>query len=188
MQGLQSARILRDHGIPVVGIASDPDHHACKTNACERLICIDTATMEFVEELLRIGPDFAVKPVLFPCQDPSVLLVSRNRDQLSSYYRFSLPAEEIVEQLLDKDSFYEFARQNGLPVPATFGLDTREDAERAAAKLTYPCMLKPRVRTIAWNANSRLKVLRANSADELLGLFDRCRPWADLLIAQQWRG
>ncbi len=186
MQGLQTARILHDHGIPVIGITSDPAHHGSKTNACEQVIVADTATREFVDELLRHGPGFAAMPVLFPCQDPSVLLVSRHREELSRYYHMSLPSQAVVEQLIDKDSFYEYARQHDLPVPATFTLDTREDAERAAARLSYPCMVKPRVRTIDWNKNSKLKVLRAETAEELLQLFDRCRPWADALIAQQW--
>jgi len=186
MQGLQAARILRDRGIPVIGIARDPNHHACRSNACEKVLILDTGTREFVDELLRIGPDFANKPVLIPCQDSSVLMVSRNRDELSRYYHFSLPSPEITEQLIDKESFFQYAQQQGLPVPATFRLDTRADAEQAAARLTYPCMLKPRVRSATWNENSKVKVLRAGSAEELLQLFDRCRAWADILVAQQW--
>ena len=186
MQGLQAARILHDRGIPVVGIASDPDHHACQTNSCAAVLFADTTTAEVINTLLRIGPDFEVKPVLFPCQDGCVRIVSRNRDSLSRYYHLALPGEDVEEQLIEKDAFYDYARANDLPVPATYYLDTRDDAEKAALEMHFPCLLKPRARTATWNANTQRKVFKINTADEFLETFDRCRPWADMLVAQQW--
>lgn len=186
MQGLQAARILRDRGVPVTGIARNPQHHACRTNACERVLFADTATQDVIDLLLKIGPEFDLKPVLVPCQDACVRLVSRNREALQRYYHVNLPEPEVVEQLIDKDAFYEYAKQQNLPIPDTYYLDTRADAEDAAAKLPYPCLLKPRARTVEWNKNTKLKVFKIENAEELLETFDRSRPWADLLVVQQW--
>jgi predicted ATP-grasp superfamily ATP-dependent carboligase len=186
MQGLQTARILRARGIPVFGIAADSGHHACKTNACREILIADTGTDAVIETLLRIAPRFPAPPVLVPCQDKCVRVVSRNRDSLAPHYRMSLPEPDIVETLMDKDAFYAYADEHGLPVPATFHLDTRADAEQAADKLRFPCLLKPRARTAEWDRNTKQKVFKVQSAEELLELFDRCRPWADVLIAQQW--
>ena len=36
--GLQTARILAGRGIPVIGIASDPQHACCRTKACENVL------------------------------------------------------------------------------------------------------------------------------------------------------
>ncbi|MHC4958490.1 MAG: carboxylate--amine ligase [Planctomycetota bacterium] len=186
MQGLQAARILHDRGVPVVAIAGDRTHHACRTNTCNAIHHADTGDREVVDLLLKIGPDFTDKPVLFPCQDKCVRIVSRHRDELAAHYRLALPPADVVELLMDKDSFYSYAAEHGLPIPATRYLDTREDAERAARELPFPCLLKPRARTATWDRNTKQKVFKVESAEELLEKFDGCRAWADLLVVQQW--
>jgi predicted ATP-grasp superfamily ATP-dependent carboligase len=97
----------------------------------------------------------------------------------------ALPAPEVVELLIDKASFYTFANAAGFRVPTTFVLHDRKAAADAAARLTYPCMLKPSLKTPAWKQSARAKAFRVDGAGELLALYDRFAP-AGLLIAQQW--
>ena len=93
--GLQTARILARRKVPVVGIAGNPRHFCCFTNACKKIIYSSTVTDELIGTLERIGPHFKQKPVLFPCQDQNVLLVSRNREHLSKWYHLMLPVHPI---------------------------------------------------------------------------------------------
>ena len=94
--GLQSARILQAKGVPVIGIATDPDHYCCRTRACERILVADTSSDELVRTLETLGPSLDQKAVLFPCTDLSVLLVSRNRERLTPYYHVMLSDAEVV--------------------------------------------------------------------------------------------
>ncbi|MDZ7267820.1 MAG: carboxylate--amine ligase [candidate division KSB1 bacterium] len=184
--GLQTARILARHHVPVIALAKEPAHYCCRTRVCERILAVNTATEELVQALETLGPRLPHPAVLFPCTDMSVLLLSRHRQQLDAWYRLALPPAETVEMLMDKQRFYTHAQQAGLPIPATFFLHNRAEAVAAAEQLRYPCILKPPLKTPRWERNTRAKVYKAANVAELLALYERCSPWAEVLMAQEW--
>jgi D-aspartate ligase len=184
--GLQSARILARHGVPVIGIAADPDHFACRTNSCRQIYHADTAGAGLVHHLQQLGPHFSEKAVLFPCTDAAVLTLSRHRHDLQTWYRMRLAEPDVVEMLMDKSRFTRFAQEAGLPVPPVCLLHSRAEAEEAAAQLTFPCILKPPLKSATWEQHSGAKVYKVRTPDELLALYDRCQGWADVLMVQEW--
>lgn len=185
IQGLQSARVLARRKVPVVAIAKSPDYYSCRTNVCEEILFADTGGSELVDLLKEIGPTFEQRPVLFLCQDKNVLVVSRNRDVLEQWYRIPLPDPAVVEMMTDKTTFYEFAEENGFPIPETFFLRSEQDAVDAAEQLTFPCIIKPPFRLRTWSQFTKLKGLLADSPEELIARYEQCRDWADVLIAQR---
>ena len=186
MTGLQTARILARHKIPVLAIAKDPEHYCCRTRVCERILYADTASTDLVTALLNLAPQLREKAVLFPCTDMSVLTISRHRDRLAQWYHVVLPDADVVEMLMDKIRFTRFALDKQLPIPKTYLLYGKNDARDAAEALDYPCILKPPVKTPEWEKNAKTKVFKVNSARDLLELYDRASQWAEVLIAQQW--
>ncbi|HXE81407.1 MAG TPA: hypothetical protein VNK41_11680 [Vicinamibacterales bacterium] len=184
--GLQTARVLARRGIPVVGVARQRDHMACRTNACRRIAFCETRTPDLLTSLLRLRPSFDAPPVLFPCTDLAVQLVSTGRAALAGRFLTVLPPPGVIERLIDKAAFHEYALEAGLPVAATHVLRNRADAKRAAALLSYPAVLKPSIKSPRWQAATNVKLFRADSAGELLACYDECHDWADVLIAQEW--
>ena len=187
LTGLQSSRLLAERGVPIIGLAKDPKHYCTKTNTCEKVYKVDTRGNELINKLMEMGPKFDLKPVLYPCQDNSVLLVSRNRDQLSKYYHISLPAFERVELLMDKKKFYEFAVAENLPVAKFYLMRSIEDAHKAAKDLTYPCIIKPPLKSPKWEQHSKLhKVYKVFNEEEFFKTYLMCSEWAELLMVQEW--
>lgn len=186
MTGLQSARILARHGIPVIAFAADPDHPSCRTNVLQSLHVDDLDGGGFVATLEQMGPTFAHKPVLFPCSDQTVRHISAARDRLLPHYRLVLSDHDVVEMLMDKNRFAAYAEENGFRVPAMRLLDSRAAAARAAQELTFPAILKPAVKAPDWMAHTGDKVHQVESGDELLALYDRFHPYAELLLVQEW--
>lgn len=184
--GLQTARILAGRGVPVIALARDLSHYCCQTRVCDRILAADTKSEAFIRTLETLGPELPDKAVLFPCTDLSVALISRHRQRLQAWYHIALPEPETVELLMDKIHFYTYAHQAGLPIPTTFFLHNRAEAERAVGELTFPCILKPPLKTPRWEAQTKEKVYKAASPEELLTLYDRCANWADILMAQAW--
>jgi D-aspartate ligase len=184
--GLQTARILAQHDVPIIALAKDLRHFCCQTRVCERIIGTNTASEEFIQILETMGPELSQKAVLYPCTDMSVLTLSRHRERLAAWYHVVLPAPEVVEMLMDKVSFYTYAEQNGLPIPRTFFLKNRADAETAADQLTFPCIMKPPMKTPTWEKNTRAKVYKVADREQFLKLYDQCSNWADLLMIQEW--
>jgi D-aspartate ligase len=92
----------------------------------------------------------------------------------------------VVEMLMDKVSFYTYAGEVGLPIPRTFLLKDRIDAEEAIKELTFPCIMKPPMKTPAWEKNTKAKVYKVSNPEEALAMYDRCSDWADMLMIQEW--
>lgn len=184
--GLQTARILARRGVPVIGIAQDPAHPCCRTRVCQQILHADTGSEAFIRTLETLGPTLPQKAVLFPCTDMSVVLLSRHRQRLQGQYHLALPAPDTVEMLVDKVHFYTYAAEAGLPIPKTFFLRSRADVEQAAAQLSFPCILKPPLKTPTWEQHSSAKVYKVESAEDLFALYDRCAGWAELLMVQEW--
>jgi predicted ATP-grasp superfamily ATP-dependent carboligase len=187
LNGIQSVRILSRHKIPIIAIAKDPAHHGCRTRLCERIIYTNTTGPELVQTLVELGPELKEKAVLYPCADMNVLMISRHRQELEPWYHIILPAPEVIETLMNKLNFYAFAQENGFPIPQTRYLNSQEDADRAAAELTFPCVLKPPMSANpAWEQNSKLKAYKLTSPSELVEFFARSKAWAKDLIVQEW--
>lgn len=184
--GLQTARLLTRHNIPVIALAKNLDHFCCRTRVCEQIIQADTGSEDFICTLERLGPQLEQKAVLFPCTDMSVLTLSRHRNRLARWFHISLPEPEVVEMLMDKVSFYTYAAKEGLSIPRTFFLENRSDIEKAVQELSFPCIIKPPIKTRSWEQNTKAKVYKVNSPDEALALYDQCASWADVLMIQEW--
>ncbi len=184
--GLQTARVLARRGVAVIGIAGDRRHFAARTRVCEQILEADVHGEGFLEVLEKLGPRLDERAVLFPCTDQSVLIVSRHRDRLAPWYRVVLPADAVVQTLARKATFYRHGELHGLPVPVTFTLASRADAEHAAAALPFPAVLKPSVKSSAWKRNAGFKVRPVAGPAELLAVYDRVASWADALVAQEY--
>ena len=184
--GLQTARILAGHGIRVIGIASNPEHFCCRTRSCSRVISADITTEALIDSLEALASELDAPAVLYPCTDISVSVLSRHRGRIEPLYHLMLPDPDVVETLIDKVGFIEFAQQNGLPIPDTYFLKDREEAEDAARRLSYPCILKPPRKTARWQANCSEKVFKIQDREEFLALYDRSAPFSDVLMAQEW--
>jgi len=185
MPGLQAARILAKKEIPVIALAKDPKHHSCRTNVCEEIITTDTESEQLITTLAEIGPTFNHKPVLFPCQDTDVLLVSRRRKKLEEWYHIVLPEPDVVEMLMDKVCFYAFAEEHSFPIPKTRVISNREQLEEVIPSLVFPCLLKPTMRTPEWIEHTASKAFIIPDEEELLSVFDRYQEWAEAFVVQQ---
>ena len=186
INGLQTARIFARRKIPVVGIANDPKNYPAKTNVCKKIFQANTKSDELADKLISIAGMFDEKPLLVPSQDNSVLVVSRNRKRLEEYYKIALPAEETVEMLMDKPSFYKFAIEENLPVAKYFLVSNMAEAAEAANKLSFPCILKPPMRYPLWEENTNIKAYKVANREEFMETYEMCAGWADVLMAQEW--
>jgi len=184
--GLQTARLLARRGVPVVGIASDLRHFCARTRVCREIVRADTTGDEVVERLEALAGRFAQPPVLFPCTDSAVRVLSARRARLEPHYRLALPRHETVERLMSKSAMTAWAERHGFRVPATIDVFKRQDLERALERLSFPCTLKPAVKDARWLAHTKEKAFKAADADALRALFETHGPFSDHMIAQEW--
>lgn len=103
------------------------------------------------------------KPVLFPASDFAEMTIDKNFRALEK--RFYLPgfvnAPGKVCTLMDKWNQYLFAQENGIPMAASFLVDTSTGA--IPSELTYPCIIKPRVSAFG----SKTDIMVCRDAEEL---------------------
>jgi D-aspartate ligase len=186
MTGLQTARILARRGVPVIGVAKNPSHPCSHTNVCEKIIFADTGGDGLMDELQKLGPELARKGVLIPCTDASVLQISRHRRDLSAWYHIALPQPEVVEMMTDKIRFYSYARANAMPVPTTLLLRDKADLQQALREISFPCVLKPPLKTPLWEGHTKAKAFKIDDPSQLISIYERCAAWSDMLLLQQW--
>lgn len=121
--------------------------------------------------MLALGKNYDQSPVLFPCDDSSVLFISRNREALNACYRFALPSEQVTEALLNKRATYELANRLDIPCPKVYTAESEDELEALALRLRFPCALKP-VSTHLWQERvSYGKILVVHSREEILKAY-----------------
>ena len=184
--GLQTARILSQRGVPVVGIAANMRHFAARTNTCRHILHADTSGPRLLEALVCLRARLPDGGVLVPCSDNAVRVLSAHRSSLCDGYRLALPEHDTVEMLMSKQRLHRFCEQHGFRVPAAFELHDRPDLQRAIDRIRFPCVIKPAFKDALWIAQSPAKAFRATTADELARLYDMCSEWSRHLMVQEW--
>ena len=183
--GLQVARVFAARGIEVIGMAADLGHPCVRTRSCRRLIGAGRDSESMAAALLDLAEELEGPAVLVPCSDRAVLAVSRHGAALREHFLTSIPGLPGIERLMDKAAFAEFATTCHIPIPVTHVLENRGDAERAARRIPYPCVLKPALKSVQWDEHAPAKALLAHSPALLLELFDRHASLADRFVVQE---
>jgi len=186
MQGLQSARVLANHKIPVIGLAEDKHDHGCHTNVCERIIITKTEGDELIETLMTLGKSLNQKAVIYTCQEKNVITVSKERDILKDYYHIIFPEHSIVDIFMDKNKFYEYALKNNLPVPKTFTIKNLNELNEVESKISFPCILKPSSKSSEWINKTIKKAFVVISKNELRNNFIEYINYTDSFIISEW--
>ncbi len=185
--GLATVRALARLGIPVVGIDRDLKQFTARTRYCSRLHCPDFKTgTTWIERLVELGRALPSKGVLFPSGDFSLQLLSDLRERLDSYFHFTFPAKNVVDLCLDKKAFYRYAAKLGFPIPQSFFPESDADWQTIAAKVRYPCIVKPYQPSLGWRRIfPEHKLFEIASADALLKLSRQIRQVHSDLIVQE---
>jgi predicted ATP-grasp superfamily ATP-dependent carboligase len=184
--GLQTARILAARGVPVIGLAANPEHFAARTNVCRRILRAPTDGEGLVPVLEALAGRLGRRAVLVPCSDGAVLELSLRRERLAAGYHLALPAHPVVEQLLHKPAMVRLAASLGMRVPACREVHDRADLERAIATLRFPVTLKPARKDERWTAHTTRKAFRAEGPDELVARFEACLGFSERFLVQEW--
>ena len=183
--GLQTARILSQRRVHVIGVASDPKSAYCRSRSVAAVVRAEPDAGS-IGELVRLGASFDAKPVLIPCSDDWVLVASRDRAQLLPHFQLVLPEADSVERLMDKSLFYAFAGERQFPVVPFETVRDLRDVERAAELLGFPVIVKPTHRSSSFAQCAGEKAVRVDTAEELLALVERCGATVPELVVQQW--
>ena len=87
---------------------------------------------------------------------------------------------------MDKQTFAARAEREGWPVPKTATADGWPELEQATAAFTFPVILKPKVKGLAFSQNIRLKVFRCPDRAALRAAYQDMAQWEPGAVVQEW--
>jgi D-aspartate ligase len=186
---LNVIRSLGRNGIDVYVMGNNPNNYGAVSRYARFVFCKNVSVeKQVISKLLEISRQAGKNMVLFSTSDLHVMFVSRNRELLKQYYKFVLPDHEVIEMLMNKKDFHNFAERHGFPLPRTFFSENRHHFEEVAPTIPYPCVAKALYHTRYWinHVPPNKKVIKAESLphlrQELIDLAALNQP----LIFQEW--
>lgn len=176
--GLGIARSLGEHGIPVIGLSSQPRIYGNYTRYAKIRFCPDSrnepeALLDF---MLQFGEEMGCRSVIFPTRDDDVLFLDRYRRELEPKFILTIPQSDVVEACLSKWQTYVWAQRAGVTTPKCWQVENEAELRSILDELPYPCVAKP-VATHHWRrgANWELvgsrKAIGISSPEELLAEY-----------------
>lgn len=150
VNALTIIRTLGRRGISVIAVSEDSSDFMARSRYASFRYCKSLGSSLLIDTLIDVGKSLKRKAVLFCTADTTVLAVSENRDALIEYYDFVLPSHKVIETLMSKKIFYDFATTNGLLVPKTIFTQNEEEIKKAIDEITYPCVIKPEYQDASW--------------------------------------
>ena len=185
-RGLGIVRSLGRRGIPVWVIEHDGDAIAAHSRFALRRLSLpdgdDVAKARFLLELGR--RDELEGWALFPTGDESARLVAEHHDALSSCFRLTTPAWDVLRLAYDKRLTYELATVLRVAIPNTWY--PRADSDLGHLSIRYPAILKPAVKP-EFNRLTAAKAWRVNDLDEFRTRYEEACRLVDpsVLIVQE---
>lgn len=186
INGLGVIRALGRAGVPVIALSSDPKQPTARSRFCISKRCANERTEEVVESLLTYGRTLKGRLPLFLTMEKSVAIVSRYREELQVFYLFKLPSADKLAKLNDKLEFSMLASTHGIHVPETIALGADIDITQATQGLQFPIVVKPRIKTGAFEAHFGARALFIQDLETLRERFNDY-PWnEEPLLAQSF--
>ncbi len=184
--GLGIARSLKVAKCRIVGFCKNRKSWCCQSNCWDNLITYDSLD-NLLGLLIKFGKVNPGIKILFPGQDDVVKLISENRTALQFYFQFRLPDPKIVDLLLDKTQFHNWAMNKGFRVPLSIVCQNKVEMDKAVHRIGFPLIIKPFVKTEDWDIVSPSdKILKIYSPKDLSHLKFDLFSVAEKILVQQW--
>lgn len=183
INGLGVVRSLARKGVPTWLVDCDLGHPTMRTRHAAKVAAPALGGAAVIDALLRLRRHFAANPVLFLTREETVAAVAEQIDRIAPHYRISMPEARLMRQLMDKVEFQALAQQHGFPIPRAVLFSGPGDLATADAP-SYPCVLKPAVKTARYAAGFQ-KAYKLGDRGELERLV-REIDGAAAMIAQEW--
>ena len=172
-QGLGIVRSLGRHGVPVCVV--DDEHSISRfSRYSTQFVKLSDLHDErkTVDALLEIGKRLSLEGwVLYPTREELVAAISRNRMELSEFFRVPTPEWDSVQWAWDKRKTYRLAQELGIPTPETHYPEHLDQLSELNG-LKAPFAIKPAIKEHFLYA-TKAKAWRANNHSELKILFQK---------------
>lgn len=106
--------------------------------------------INLINVLTEFGETCKNKPVLFIASDQDLSIISSHRTVLRNYYNFTLPPDETIKSILNKEKFISLAERFHLPVPKSFWIKEIDKINEISKTLEFPFIIKPSWRNNEW--------------------------------------
>ncbi|MFW9876983.1 MAG: ATP-grasp domain-containing protein [Candidatus Thorarchaeota archaeon] len=166
-QALGAMRTLAKKDIPVVLI----DKELCigKYSKFKKRFFKSPSPMEenaYLDFLIKLAEEKNMYGwVIFPNNDISVYLLSKNLKVLEKYYKITTPSWDIIQYLHNKKKFYRLASKNGIQIPKTYYPANLNDV--LEMKIDYPVVIKPSI-TDNFYQSVKMKAILIKNKDDLI--------------------
>jgi D-aspartate ligase len=128
-----------------------------------------------ITNLLKIGKEFEGKKklIVMGCGDWYVRILIENKDKLSPYYVIPYIDEDLLNQIVLKDKFYEFCEELKIQYPKTYVYECGKE-NNLQFEFDYPVIAKPANSALYHYAKfpSKKKVFRFKNKADLKAMLD----------------
>jgi predicted ATP-grasp superfamily ATP-dependent carboligase len=184
--GLGIARGLGRMGVRVISVHDSLDRPQTSTRFAEVVTCDDLRGEGLIDTLVAIAEQSTTPPVLIATMDRTVNLVAEHRAVIDRYFAHSLPPPHVIERLMNKAATDAYARSHGFLVPRTYPIQAEDEFRACAAQMTFPCILKPQVKTVDFVAHTPRKAFLVRSLEELEKTYHLVAQWEPEIVIQEW--
>lgn len=186
LNGLGVARALAAQGIECIGVSAPTPNPAWNTRTCKVVPLVEWSGAAVLDKLTEIGRSRRQRPSLLITMEEPVRWISDAREQLREYYELNLPDTPVVDLLLDKTNFERLCAAEGWPTPRTWKIESRSDLLASLPEISFPCILKPRLKSAAFGDRSPSKAFKLSDAEALIRTYDMSAQWTERFILQEW--
>jgi len=141
-------RSLRKRGIDTV-VAADRERpllffsRFCRWRTCHPYPNPKENRRRFVESIIRLVQKNRFN-VLFPVCEWGLLPLSEMRDKIEPYTKMPLPSHESLVKTFDKSQTIKIAKDNDVPTPETYFVQSTRRLREVSKKISYPAVIKPK--------------------------------------------
>lgn len=189
LNGLGVSRALAPHGVECLAIGGPSPHPAWKTRTCRVMPCPTWSQEGVVRQLRQIGQRHRSHtgrlPLLITMEQP-VRWISEARSELVEWYEICLPDAPVVDLLMHKGAFERRCTREGWPVPRTWSIGSRQALLGVLGEVSFPCILKPALKSRAFANRSPRKAFKAADAQDLIDAYLLASQWTDGFVLQEW--
>jgi len=122
--------------------------------------------------------------LIFDTDDNVAVSISKNKPELTKYYKIVTPEWGILRKFIEKKETYRIAERCNVPYPKTLLPKTLDELHEIKEKIDYHCILKP-VLGHEFISEFKSKNFKADNYDELHSKFNLCLKWGQEVMIQE---